>query len=199
MKFFDTLLGFAVLTGPLWLMLFLLPVCIWLAIKISKRFKPGIARIAGGVGIFLLLFALPFGDEIAGRLYFNYLCATEAGVKMYQTVELPAEYWDERGAPNFFNKYGYLEHDFWVKNLDESGGRVERHPSIFSIDKDTSQVKERTSQKVLAEVTTFRYWGGWIRRNFSPHNTANSCKFLDDLNFSRSFYGQLFKPATSSK
>ena len=101
MKFFDPLLGFAVLTGPLWLILILLPVCIWLAIKISKRFKPGVTRIAGGVGIFLLLFALPFGDEIAGRIYLSHLCATEAGVKVYQTVELPAEYWEADGKPIF--------------------------------------------------------------------------------------------------
>jgi hypothetical protein len=98
MKFIDTILGFAVLTGPLWLILILLPVCIWLAVKLAKRFKPGITRLAGGVGIFLLLFALPFGDEIAGRIYLSYLCSTQAGVKVYQTVELPAEYWDEEGG-----------------------------------------------------------------------------------------------------
>lgn len=140
-----------------------------------------------------------FADEVAGRIYFSHLCATEAGVKVYNTVELPAEYWDEQGAPKFFNKYGYLEHDFWVKTLDESGGHIERYSPIFSIDQDTSPVKERVGQKVLAEITTFRYWGGWVRRSFSPHNTANSCKFIDDRNFSRSFYGQLFKPAISSK
>lgn len=32
---------------------------------------------------------IPTWDEIAGRAYFKYLCATEAGVKVYQTVELP--------------------------------------------------------------------------------------------------------------
>lgn len=193
------LLGFAVLTGPLWLILILLPVCIWLAIKIAKRFKPGIARIAGGVGIFLLLFALPFGDEITGSIYFGNLCTAEAGVKVYQTVELPGKYWDEEGKPRFFNKNGYLEHGFWVEELDESGARVERYSSIFAIDKRTSPVKERSSQKVLAEVTTFLYWGGWMRRNLSPHNTASSCKFTEGPSFSRSFYGQLFKPAVSAK
>lgn len=199
MKFMNELLGFAVLTGPLWLILILLPVFIWIAIKFSKHIKPGVTRTASGVGIFFLLFALPFGDEIAGRIYFNYLCATEADVKVYKTVELPAEYWDEQGRAKFFNQYGYLDHDFWVKKLDESGGRVERYSSVFAIDKHTSPVKERSSQRVLADVTTFLYWGGWMRRNLSPNNTANSCKFTEGPNFSRSFYGQLFKPATSSK
>ena len=199
MKFFDTVLGFAVLTGPLWLILILLPVSIWIAVKLAKRFKQRGTKLAGGVGIFLLVFLVPFGDEIAGHLYFNYLCANEAGVKVYQTVELPGEYWDERGREKFFNQYGNLDHDLWVKVLDESGGHVERYSSVFSIDKDTSPVKQRTSQMMLAEVTTFRYWGGWMRRNLSPSNTAISCAFISYSNFSRSFYGQLFKPAASSK
>ena len=198
MKFLNELLGIAVLTGPLWLILVLLPLGIWIAIKAAKRFERHSAKVGVGLLVFLLVSFVPFGDEIAGRIYLSRLCATEAGVKVYKTVELSAEYWDERGA-KFFNKYGNLDHDFWVKKLDESGGHVERYSSIFAVDKGTSPVKERSSQEVLAEVTTFRYWGGWIRRNFSLHNTANSCEFIDDSNFSRSFYGRLFKPATSSK
>lgn len=199
MKLLNELLGFAVLTGPLWLILILLPIALWIAVKTAKRFEQRRTKIAVGLLVFLFVFFTPFVDEIAGRIYLKHLCATEAGVKVYQTVELPAEYWDEKGKPKFFNKYGNLDHDLWVKKLDESGGRVERYSSIFAIDNGTSLVKERTSQKVLAEVTTFRYWGGWIRRNLSPHNSANSCEFINDSNFSRSFYGRLFKPATSSK
>jgi hypothetical protein len=199
MKSINELLGFAVLTGPLWLILLVLIVGIWIVVKLVRRFKPGVTRFAVGLGIFLLVFCVPFADEIAGRIYFNHLCATEAGVKVYHTVELPSEYWDEKGRPKFFNEHGYLDHDFWVKELDESGGHVGRYSSVFSIDKDTSPVKERTSQKALAEVTTFRFWGGWVSRNFSPNNTAASCEFLSAPNFSRNFYGQLFKPATSTR
>lgn len=193
------LLGFAVLTSPLWLILILLALGIWAAFKVGKRFKPRGAKLAVGVGIVALVFLVLFGDEIAGRVYLNHLCANEAGVKVYHTVELPAEYWDEAGRPRFFNQYGNLNRDFWMKELDESGGKVERSSTIFAIDKSTSLVKGRPSQKVLAEITTYRYWGGWVRRNFSPHNTANSCEFIHNPNFSRSFYGRLFKPANSSK
>lgn len=48
MKWLNELLGFAVLTGPLWLLLILLPVSIWIAIKIAKRFKQRSAKLAGG-------------------------------------------------------------------------------------------------------------------------------------------------------
>ena len=118
---------------------------------------------------------------------------------MYKQVELPAAYWDEQGRARFFNERGYLDHKFWVSKLDESGGHIDRYSSVIAIEKDIHPVKERDSQKVLAEVTTFRYWGGWVVRNFSPHNTAASCEFIHEQNFNRSFYGQLFKPVTSSK
>jgi len=198
MDLIKALLGFVVLSGPLWLIFILLPVSLWIAVKVAKRFKAGGVRFVGGVIIFLLLFFLPFADEVAGRIYLNYLCATEAGIKVYRTVELPAEYLDKQGESKLFNKNGYLNHDFWVKELDESGGKVERYSSIFAIDKDTSPIKERISQNVLAEVTTFRYWGGWIRRNLSPNNVADSCKFINDKNFSRDLYGKLLKSETSS-
>ena len=76
MKLLNELLGFVVLTGPLFLILAWLPVCIWIAVKVAKRFPRRGAKLAGGLGIFLLLFFLPFADEVAGRIYLNRLCAT---------------------------------------------------------------------------------------------------------------------------
>ena len=199
MKLLNELLGFAVLTGPLWLILIILLLGIVIILKIGNRFKTGGAKLAISGGIFLLIFVILFGDAIVGRIYLNYLCTNEAGVKVYQTVELPAEYWDEEGKPKFFNQHGYLDHDFWVKNLDESGGHIERYSSILAIDKDTSPIRWSTSHNLLAEITTFRYWGGWLSQNFSPSNTATSCKFTSDPNFSRNFYSKLFQPLSSSK
>jgi len=190
-KSLNELLGFAVLTGPLWLILILLAVSIWIAVKIAKRFKPGITRIAGGVGIFLLLFALPFGDEIAGKIYFNYLCATQAGVKVYQTVELPSEYWKADGKPKFYDERN--------GNFNLEGYRVEyttgTYSSFFHIDNaGAKRIDGRTGQ-VLGEVTDFRYWGGWMRRNLSPHNTADSCENRSER--SNSLIKQIFKQKKS--
>jgi hypothetical protein len=168
----DALIGLAVLTGPLWLILILLPVCIWIAYKVAKRFKSGATRITGGIGIFLLLFALPFGDEIAGRIYFNYLCATQVVVKVYQTVELPAEYWEADGKPKFYDEKN--------GNFNLEGYRVDYatgvYSSFFHIDNAGYKRVNGKSGQVLGEVTDFRYWGGWMTRNLSPSNTANSCE-----------------------
>jgi hypothetical protein len=191
-KFLDELLGFAVLTGPLWLILILLPVCIWIAIKISKRLKPGITRIAGGVGIFLLLFALPFGDEIAGRVYFNYLCATEAGVKVYQTVELPAEYWDEHGKATFIDEKagGFLLGKEYPPEY-----KTGAYSTFFHIDNAGYKRVDKQSGRVFGEVTDFRYWGGWMRRNLSPSNTATRCE--GGIERSNSLIKQIFRPKKS--
>lgn len=99
MSFIDRLLTVAVLTSPLWLIIVVLAIATWVAVMTAKRFvRPGVKGMIGLL-VFLGVFFVSFADEIAGRIYLSHLCATEAGVKVYKTVELPAEYWDERGKP----------------------------------------------------------------------------------------------------
>jgi hypothetical protein len=195
MKVIDDLLGFAVLTGPLWLILILLPVCIWLAIKIAKRFKPGITRLAGGVGIFLLLFALPFGDEIAGRIYLSYLCSTQAGVKVYQTVELPAEYWVADGKPKFYDEKNGNFH------LPQIGTdfKTEEYSSAFPIKKFRLWYFEKQNEKILGEITEFSYAGGWVSRNFNPAPGGGVSCERTVLQSSREITLAIFRPKIPSQ
>ncbi len=196
MNFFDPLLGFAVLTGPLWLILILLPVCIWIAVKISRWFKPGIARITGGAGIFFLLFALPFGDEIVGRIYLSYLCSAEAGAKVYKTVELPAEFWDKQGRPIFLKSNGDLDKTILGERFKEPH-LIEHHSTFFKLDRRRMQLVDQDSQEMLGEVIDFMYWGGWISRNLSPNHNAADCREVYDPIFASSFYAKFFKPVNS--
>jgi len=172
-----------------------LVIYVWLARFVAKRIKNRIAKYAV-IAIFILI---PTWDIIPGKLYFKYVCEKEGGMKFYKTVELPAEYWDEQGKPKFLNKQGYPDLKLMKEKLYEPAGRIEQYSTVLEIDKVTSLVKERASQDVLAEVTTFHLWGGWVSRNFSPHNTAISCEFIQDYDFSRNFYGGLFKAATSTR
>lgn len=178
---------------------FYVRVAIWVAKWTAGRFESKKKKWIAQLTVALVFFLIPTGDAIIGHLYLDHLCATEAGVKVYQTMELPSEYWDEQGKPKFFNKQGYLDRDFLEKKLDESGGHTECYSTIFHIDKYVTPVTEKTSRKMLAEIITFRRWGGWISNNFSPNHTADSCEFIQDRNFSRNFYGQLFEPATSAR
>lgn len=165
----DAILGFAVLTGPLWLILILLPVSIWIAVKVAKRYNQRGAKLAGGLGVFLLVFFLPFTDEIAGRIYFDHLCATEAGVKAYKTVELPAEYWDAQGVAKFYRNFDSLLGETYSSKY-KSG----TYSTLFHIDNAGYAYVNRQSGQILGEAVDFRYWGGWIKRNFSS-KSATSC------------------------
>lgn len=198
MKFFDTLLGFAVLTGPLWLILILLPVSIWIAVKLAKRFKQRSTKLAGGVGIFLLVFAVPFADEIAGYLYFNYLCATEAGVKVYKTVELPAEYWDEQGRARFLKQNGDLDKSILGNRFSEPAVK-KPYSDVFGIDEHHQQFVDNSTHQTLGEVITFMHWGGWISRNLNPGSpSAVRCKNLRGNKFWSDFHSSLFKQSNSA-
>jgi hypothetical protein len=192
----DELLGFVVLTGPL------LPILVWLAASVLLAIftvKPAgsiIRRTFIKLLAFLLIVLLPFTDEMVGRVYFDYLCETDAGFKVYEAVVLPEKYWDEDGNLKIFNEEGYLDREFWIDRIDESGGRLERYSSIFNIEKDISTVVYKNDHVLLGDITTFRFWGGWIRQMFSSNNVADSCQFINNPKFSREFYGSFFKPAS---
>src|SRR4051794_2219000 len=83
-------LGFAVLIGPLWLFLLVVPFAIWIAAVAGKRARRLTSRMSIGIAVFAFLIFLPLADEFSGRIYFAHLCDSEARVKVYQSVVLPA-------------------------------------------------------------------------------------------------------------
>jgi hypothetical protein len=188
----NEILGFAVLTGPLWLVLLLVVLAICIAVVIGKRFARSATRIAAGlvVGLFVLL--LPFVDHIGGRMYFSRLCATDAGTKVYQTVLLPAEYWDEAGQPRFIKGAGAL--DTSVLRGYGTDAKIEDAESIFSIKRFRFMYLDTKREKVIGEVINFQYRGGWIARNFSPSRSGMSCD-IPELSDSRRTVLSIFKKA----
>ena len=192
MKFIEELLGFVVLTGPLFLIVIWLPVCVWIALILSKRFHHRPAKIAGGVGIFFMLFIFPFSDQIIGKIYHNYLCNNKAGVKVYQTIELPAEYWDEFGKPRFISARGNLEVSLLSYRYRNSFEKA-TYSSLFGIDKYRQQVINYETKEVIGEVVNYMYWGGMISRNLSPASGAVDCEDFHGNEFWANFYSSLFR------
>lgn len=176
----DTLLGFIVLTGPLFLIVLWVPMCLALAFLVGKKCikKSLTLKIAGGIAVFLIMLLFPVADEIAGRIYLNHLCETEAGVKVYQTIELPAEYWDEEGKPLFMNSRGVL-------NMKLLGDRFEWKRQInpyinnFSLRINNYQrvLFNKQTLKVIGEKNSFSRDFGWILTNFTPApNKGEGCR-----------------------
>lgn len=206
------LLGFIVLTSPLFLIVLWVPVCLVLAILVGRKFikKSLSLKITGGVAVFLITLLLPVSDEIAGRIYFNHLCETEAGVKVYKTIELPAEYWDKDGNPLFMNSRGVL-------NMKMLGDRFEWKRQInpyinnfaLRINNYQRMLYDKQSQKVLGEENSFSRGFGWILNNFSPApNKGEGCrsvlarKYSDEdfetleISEEKEFVLQIFTPST---
>jgi len=200
------LLGFAVLTGPLWLILIVLAISIWIAVKAAKCFGRRSAKIGVGVLVFLLVFLVPFGDQIAGRIYLNYLCATEAGVKVYQTIRLPAEYWDEQGKPKYLAANGFVDMKLLPDRFEWHRVNESYIDSVIKIEIWRSQLREKETQTVLGERITYMRHFGWINR-FSPApNIGESCRdlvgefnraelFQKEREQDQTFFQGIFEPA----
>lgn len=184
----DQLLGFIALTSPLFLIVLWLPVCIALAVWVGRKLlKTGLPlKIVASTLIFFALLFLPFADEIAGRIYFNHLCEAEAGAKVYQTIELPAEYWDEEGKPTFYK--GSRNNDipsyaFERLGIDITAKWVEKEHR-FRIHQSGTIYTDKASGQRLGEVVRFGYAGGWIAREMTLHPSSVTCGLAgsyDDL------------------
>lgn len=180
-------LGLLVLGLPYVLMLFWIPVCIALAVwvarkKINKDWK---VKTVGGFSVFLLALFLPFGDEIAGRIYFNYLCETEVGTKVYQTIELPAENWDADGKPKFMNFRGILDTKILGDRFEWKQHTTPVVNFIIQIDQKKWVIHDNQSNKDLGGKVSFARYYGWLN-TFSPApNVSESC-----LNYWAGKYGR---------
>ncbi|MEO6974410.1 MAG: hypothetical protein ABI144_00885 [Gallionella sp.] len=192
------ILGLAVLTSPLFLVVPWLIVAMLVAVKVSQLTKMGVAKLAAGAGTFVLVFLLPFSDDIAGRIYLKHLCSTEAGAKVYQMEVLPAEYWDAQGQPRFINARGVLDMRVlgdrfkWQQVLEPYIG------GVVKIDKWRWLLQDSSTQKTLGEKVDFLRYFGWLN-NFSPApNIGEGCPNIS-AEQDKEFLLKIFKPPTSAR
>ncbi|MCB2218289.1 MAG: hypothetical protein KQH59_19700 [Desulfobulbaceae bacterium] len=205
------LLGFAVLTGPLFLILLWVPVCLAVAFLVGKKVikKSLILKITGGLAIFLIMLLLPVSDEIAGRVYLNHLCETEAGVKVYQTIELPTEYWDEDGNPLFMNSRGVLDMEMLGDRFEWRTQDIPYVKNFVKIINLKWMLYDKETQKIIGEKNSFLRHYGWINM-FSPApNIGEGCRDLlatnqnkdifeaHQISIEKKFILQMFSPSTA--
>lgn len=195
----DQLLGFVVLTSPLSLIMLWVPICLALAVFVGKKFikKRLPLKIVGGLVVFLVALPLPISDEIAGRIYFNHLCETEAGVKVYQTIELPAEYWDEDGKPKFIKSNGDIDRNMLGNEIIEDRDLNDFTP-LLGIKRYRSMLKN-TSNEIIGENIDFLLTRGWVIQNFTTGDSSRTCNKSKGKEFWHDYYISLFEPANISK
>lgn len=158
----------------LWVLVSLF-VAVMVGWKIFKRQL--LFKIVGGAAVFCFVLALPFADQIVGTIYFNHLCRTEAGLKVYQSIELTAEYWDEDGKPTFYK--GSSKNDVPSYAFDRLGIAITAEGNdqqrLFQVKQfESTTLLTKTGQR-LYKLTAFRYWGGWVAREFPFFAAGRSC------------------------
>lgn len=109
----EPFLGFIVLTGPLFLIVLWVPVCIALAVWVSRkalkrRNLP--LKIAGGLLVFLLALSLPTTDVVVDRVHLKHLCEAEAKTTVLNSVSLPVEFKNSDGKQILIDSYGRVDY-----------------------------------------------------------------------------------------
>jgi len=177
----ESLLGFIVLTGPLFLIVLWVPASIALAFWVGRKMvsKSRWLKVISGLAIFLFTLLLPVTDFIVDRAYIKYLCENKQTVQVFHSLALPVEFRDENDQQLLINSIGRIDYRL-LGQLFEWDMKDEVYPSILAkIHKRTWLFIDKRNNKPLAEKVSFHSDGGWIEC-FSPApGRGASCRSIE--------------------
>lgn len=142
----------------------------------------------------LIIFALiPTWDIIPGKLYFNHLCETEGGLKIYKTAEEVEGLHQVEGGSSTAQstlRYGYkfvegtsLEGNLMKYTLGANGALLQQkisevtsnyivsrtiEPRSFNILKTSYRIAHRQTGEQYSMMSFFSHSGNWLQVKFSP-------------------------------
>lgn len=156
--------GFLVLSiGPLAVLAILLAgvIAVWVAVSTqSTRSRKWVAASLSLVIVLLI----PTWDVIAGRLYFRYLCATDAGMRIYKQVDLGPERRNIQAFPDIPLQYNRLpiskQYPYRPRSIPELPG-----PARIKLTQES--IVDGKSGEVLGEIVEYHYGGGWFQNSTS--------------------------------
>jgi len=150
------------------------------------------------ISIIVILLVFPFliffSDELVGSLYFKRICENTETMEVLNTVKLEKTYWDNKGAPKFFNEYGFLDFKifgtrFKWRSIDEpyiSG--------FINIVKTRWVLFDTTTQQNLGEKVTLMRKFGWLQTNFSlAPNIGEGCSNVLIKKYGKENYYKQYK------
>jgi len=196
------LAGFAMLSVSILVPLAILVVSIIAGVIVGLLQKARWKKWVVGFGTTIIVILIPIWDEILGRIYLNHLCTTEARVKLYRTVELPAPSWDGEGRPKYLGVRGFVDMNLLPKTL---AWRNVSKPYIewpIKIEEWRWQLIDKQTQTVLGERIDYMRHFGWINRFSLAPNIGVSCKKAgseQERDQEQKFFRDIFKPATSTR
>lgn len=137
-------------------------------------------------GITLAVFVLlPTWDIIPGRLYFQHLCQTEAGIRVFRTVEVDQSFFRPDGTPDE-NKLSrkYVQTSSFERSFSKR----------FNIAKTEGVLQELETGDKLGISTDFFYHGGWLMAVITPGGAGTSCQIDPKFGIHTSIWGKVIKP-----
>lgn len=178
---------------------FLLALIVYLLIAVTLAvwapraiFNTSRARTITGIAVLLTFVLIPTWDIIPGKLYFDHLCKTEGGLKIYKTVEGVEGLYQAEGGSGVAQstlKYGYsfvegtsLAGDLTRYTLDDAGGLHQQkipkitsnyvvnrivEPRSFNVFKTSYRISTAQGEQ-HALLSFLSHSGNWLQVKFSP-------------------------------
>lgn len=121
-----------------------------------------VASIGGLLGWFWVV----AGEKLWLDHQVRELCAKDGGVRVFETVKLPADKFNQWGQPNFYNPTkgeNALGPEYTYKNEN-----VYLHEGNPEIRRDHVRIYQKLDQKLLGEVVTYIRGGGDLPGPWQP-------------------------------
>lgn len=141
----------------------------WAWRRWTKAFQRGVAIFGGFLGMLGMLW-LALGDQWAADRQVRELCAKDGGVKVFETVKLPAEKFDKWGMVNFY-KPAQGENALGPEYVYKSEATYYRrdNPEMW---RTHAQVMRRLDGKLLSESVSYSRRGGDLPGPWHPSSFA---------------------------
>jgi len=182
-------------------------------------------RVVAALGA-LIFILIPTWDFIPGRMHFNHLCQTEAGLRIYKTVEGVEGFRVERigggvAAKEFLDLgYRFIEGSYfldnkWYRYTQRPDGSIVQHPVEQPVSRYVWVAKgwqplpwngkeygyvvtDLQTQERLAEFRNFHYAGNWALRVIHQ-NFDTPCPGVSNPHLYKDFLLKTLKPVAATK
>lgn len=155
---------------------------IWLIKKVVKNTEKIKWKIFNGTSVAIIFVLILFGDSITGRIYLNYLCETEGGAHIYQTVELGPEYWNEDGSKKFIYPKGHKKYGGFNGVLEgRYDSSTEAHEYFFNVVKKIRNINDTETGEIMAEYNKFYFHNGWVVNSVGYPFQGLSCPETQEI------------------
>ncbi len=123
--------------------------------------------------VLCVMFLIPVWDIPIGRGYHSYLCRTQAGIFVYDTVKLDDKYFYRAGDINMgrhtkdgkshaIAKGGEINRQALRERYSFEFSRLTEYSPMFHISKRSREILDKANGTILGESVSFVYSGGWL-------------------------------------